>query len=248
MDLLFALVGALSGIVAGLGGPGGIPVIGLLYTYTDLSTAELAGTTSTIFFFATVSASLMYYYSGDVDLRTVLPLAPTTFIGTWIGTWLNGLVSRTGFGLMASTLIVLIGLNVVYREYKGLDPLLEPDLKNWSGRLTVAGIGLVVGLIGGMFGIGGPAISIPLLIFIGVPALEAVGAGLVQGILVTSSTALSYSLKDAISSELAIFIGVPYVLSQIVGWGIAQRVEARNLKIALGLMLALLGPYIYLTV
>lgn len=82
----------------------------------------------------------------------------------------------------------------------------------------------------------------------GVPALQAIGAGLVQGIFVTSSSAANYALSGDISPKLAIWIGVPYVVSQILGWYVAQNIDTKMLKIALGAMLAALGPYILTTV
>lgn len=242
--ILAVVVGVVGGFIAGLGGPGGLPVIALFYAHTALSTAELAGTTSTIFVFATIFASAMYHYSGDMDWRIILPLLPTTLLGTAVGTRINPYIPRDIFGVLVAILIVIIGLNVVYREFHELEPLIPVQVETWRGVSMIATIGLIVGIIGGMFGIGGPALSIPALIFLGVPALNAIGAGLVQGIFVTASTSLNYASQGAVSVSLVVLVGAPYVLSQIGGWYVAQRIDTRRLKIALGGMLALLGPYL----
>jgi uncharacterized membrane protein YfcA len=248
MSAVFVVIGVAGGLIAGLGGPGGIPVIGLLYAQTSLSTAELAGTTSTIFAFATFFASLMYYYSGDIDWRLVASLIPSTLIGTFLGVQINPLVPREVFGLAVALLVVLIGLNVVYREVKGIEAYVDLSYGTRRGLAVISGAGFIVGVVGGVFGIGGPALSIPVLIFLGVPALQAIGAGLVQGIFVASSTATNYVLSGSISTETVLLVGPPYVIAQVAGWYTAQNMETRKLKIALGAMLACLGPYIAATI
>lgn len=248
MSLSFVIVGIIGGLIAGLGGPGGLPVISLLYSQTSLSTAELAGTSSTIFVFATIFASSMYYYSGDINWRIIVPLIPSTLIGTTLGTRINPLVPRAIFGVAIAILITIIGISVAYREIKEFEPYIELNPNSRAGIIAISVLGLAVGVVGGIFGLGGPALSIPILIFLGFPALQAIGAGLVQGIFVTSSAATNYALSGNISSELAIWIGGPYVISQIVGWYTAQNIETGKLKIALGVMLAALGPYILTTV
>lgn len=242
------IVGFIGGLIAGLGGPGGLPVISLLYSQTSLSTAELAGTSSSIFLFATIFASLMYYYSGNINWRIILPLIPPTLIGTAAGTKINSLVPRAVFGGVIAILVTSIGISVVYREIKELEPYIKLRPSSRKGILVISIAGFAVGVLGGIFGIGGPALSIPILIFLGIPALQAIGAGLVQGIFVTSSTATSYILSGNISSEIAIWIGIPYVTSQVAGWYIAQNIETRKLKIAIGGLLTILGPYIVTTV
>lgn len=248
MSTIYIALGVLGGVIAGLGGPGGLPVISLLYSHTSLTTAEIAGTSSTIFCFATVFASSMYWYSGDINWRITLTLIPTTLIGTTTGARINPLVPRKLFGIAIAVLIAIIGINIVYREIKGLAPYVELNTDSRVGILAISIVGFAVGLMGGIFGLGGPALSVPILIFLGFPTLQAIGAGLVQGIFVTSSTALNYALSGNISSELALWIGVPYVVSQVVGWYAAQRIETRRLKIVLGGMLAALGPYVLINV
>lgn len=248
MDAVSVVVGIIGGLIAGLGGPGGLPVVSFLYSQTGLSTAEIAGTSSSIFFFATVFASLMYYYSGDINRKLILPLILPTLLGTTIGARINPGISREIFGLVTAVLITTIGLSVVYREIKELEPFLEIDYTEWRGVALISAVSLLIGVTGGIFGIGGPALSIPILIFLGVPALESIGAGLVQGVVVTSSTAVNYAFSGDVNLKTVLIIGLPYILTQIAGWYIAQNIDARKLKVVLGGLLALLGPYLLTTV
>lgn len=246
--LVPVLTGMVGGFIAGLGGPGGIPVISLLYAGGELGTAMIAGTASTIFLFATLTASGLYYRSGDIDGRLILPLVPTAVLGTMIGTRINPSIPRPLFGALIAIMIVGIGASVIYRELQGIEARIEIDPGDQHGIAVLGGLGLMVGVIGGIFGVGGPALSIPLLVFLGVPALTAIGAGLVQGIFITAATAAGYAFQGAVSVETAVLIGLPYILAQVGGWYLAQHTAPRRLKIALGGMLALLGPYLLTTI
>lgn len=245
--LPLVLVGLVGGLIAGIGGPGGLPVIAALYAWTDLGTAWLAGTTSTIFMAATVVASLLYHRSRDIDTRLIWPLIVPTIAGTGIGRLLNPVVPRASFGMLVGLLIVAIGVTVVYREGRGLTPryILEPG--GHDARVILAALGLVVGVLGGLFGIGGPAITIPVLVFLGIPALQAIGAGLVQGIVTTTSTSAQYWLGGTVSPELVLVIGVPYIMAQVLGWIGAHRIRTQQLSMLLGGMLVVVGLYLIAT-
>ncbi|MFQ3308536.1 MAG: putative membrane protein YfcA, partial [Candidatus Nanohaloarchaea archaeon] len=138
----------------------------------------------------------------------------------------------------------LTGVIVTYREFNELNSIHDIDLNEKSGKITTVVIGILVGFIGGLTGIGGPALSIPILVIVGIPVLEAIGAGLVQGFFVTTSTAVNYINSGKISTSLLLIMGAPYVLSQIFGWYYAQNTDTRKLKIIVSLFLALSGLYL----
>lgn len=245
--LILAAVGVVSGIIAGLGGPGGIPVIATLYLVKDLSPATMAGTTSTIFTAATIVATWLYTRTGNVSWRTAAVLVPTTLVGTQLGVALNASLSSAMFGVLLGVLMLFTGTTIVYREARELQPLLEIDSTSVQGIGILAGLGLFVGVAGGTVGIGGPAITIPALIVLGLPALTAIGTGLVQGIFVSASTAAGYLAQGSPDLALVAVIGGPYVVAQVAGWKLAHDMEARRLKMVLGGMLVLLAVYFLAT-
>ena len=247
ISIFLLMVAGFGGLIAGFGGPGGLPIIAYLYSFASLSTAEVAGTSSSIFVFATIFAISLYYISGDINLSIVWPLVPTTLIGTKLGVWANSFIPRKIFGILISFITISIGLTVVYRELKSLEPVYNLDYRSNFGKFLLGLLGVIVGFLGGVIGIGGPAISIPVLIFLGISPLLAIGAGLVQGFFVTASTATNYALSGNINFNLFIKIAPLYILSQAIGWYIAQKIDTRRLKVLIGSMLTIVGVYIVLT-
>jgi uncharacterized membrane protein YfcA len=242
--LLLVLLGIFGGVIAGLGGPGGLPVIIGIFALTSVTPGVQAGTTSMIFAFATLFASAMYAYSGHIRKDLVLYLVPPTLLGTPVGVYLNQFLSREFFGSLIGVLAILVGSVISYRELKGLDPLIELETGTTGGKATLATLGFLVGMIGSLTGIGGPGISIPVLILLGIPVLPAIMAGLVQGFFLTSSSATNYFLSNQVSLELIAVIGIPYVSSQIIGWRYAQEADARRLKVIVSVLFMLSGLYL----
>ena len=164
--LLLAVIGLCSGVVGGIGGPGGIPVIVSLNLLLVLSSPVVAATTSSIFVVATVTATALYRYSDGIE---------------------------------------------------------------W-GLAVLVGVGsLLVGVVAGITGIGGPALTVPLLLVVGMAPITAIGAGLASGVLITVAAALGHAVQGNPPALLpAIVVGVPYVCAQVVGWKYVHAVSERT--------------------
>ncbi|MUV57914.1 sulfite exporter TauE/SafE family protein [Halogeometricum sp. CBA1124] len=115
------------------------------------------------------------------------------------------------------------------------------------GAVGGAAVGLFVGTAGGLLGVGGPVLAVPILVTGGVPMLAAVAAAQVQSVFVSGFAATGYFARGAVSLPLAVLVGVPELLGVLVGWRVAHRVPSARLKRVLATVLAVLGPYVALT-
>ncbi len=89
-------------------------------------------------------------------------------------------------------------------------------------------LGLVVAVASGIVGIGGPMLTVPLLVGIGVPVLESLAAAQVQLIVVASVGTLGYLVHDAVNWPLAALVGIPELAGVLPGRKVAQSVPARK--------------------
>ena len=110
----------------------------------------------------------------------------------------------------------------------------------------MAAIGLGVGLPGGLLGVGGPVLAVPLMIVVGVPMLLAVALAQVQSVFIAAFATWGYALQGAIDWWLAVLVGVPLLVGTLLGWWIAQRVAPERLRGALAWVLMGLGLYLLL--
>src|SRR5699024_6502221 len=91
-------------------------------------------------------------------------------------------------------------------------------------------IGGGVAAMSGVFGIGGPMLSVPILVIAGYPMLASLGAAQAQSIVVAGTGAATYLAQGAISWPLAVLTGVPEMIGVWLGWKIAHAVPVRPLK------------------
>lgn len=242
---LLALIGLAGGIGITAIGPGGVlPTIGL-FALTGLSPAEVAGTAIVTHIATGALATAAYTRSGQLrdpeTRRTALILAATAVLGTPLGVLVNTLVSQRIFGVMLGMLVAVVAALVLYRErHQSAATLAHPPVP------LAVGLGLAVAVASGIVGIGGPMLTVPLLVVLGVPVLESLASAQVQSIVIASVGTLGYLASGAINWPLAALVGIPELAGVLLGWKIAHSLPTRSLKYALIVTLFALAPYLAL--
>jgi len=251
LDVLVVLV--VVAAVAGVGitavGPGGIFLTIALYALTDLPTATVVGTVSATFVATGLLGSASYYRSGELDAdrgrRAAAVLSVTGVAGSLLGVGLNAVVSEAAFGVLLGALVFATGCLVYYRVQYGLGSATSED-SSTRRTLLVAAIGSFVGVSGGLLGVGGPVLAVPLLVAVGMPLLLAVGIAQVQSVFIALFTTVGYLTQGAVSWPLALAIGVPELVGVVAGWYVAQSVDSARLTRVLAALMLCLGPYVAL--
>jgi uncharacterized membrane protein YfcA len=246
---LLVLLGVL-GLLGGVGitaiGPGGVlPTIGL-FALTGLTPAQVAGTAIVTHIATGALGTAAYTRSGhlrDPETRhTALTLAGTAVVATPLGVLINTLVSSRAFGVLLGVFVALIAALVWYRDRHA-----NPDRTPTHPPVpVVAGIGFGVAAASGTFGVGGPMLTVPLLVFLGVPVLSALAAAQAQSVIIATVGTLGYLAQDAINWPLAALIGVPELAGVLLGWAIARALPTHILKYVLIATLLALAPYLAL--
>lgn len=237
------------GVVAGLGGPGGIPVIISLNILLVLSPPVAAATASGIFLVATVVATGLYWYSDGIDWSLAVLIGAPAVVGAHVGTRISpGLTSQT-FEQALGVVLFVAAAGLVYRQYT-LDPTETATSLDIGDRLRatlVAVAGGLIGVVAGVTGFGGPVLSIPFLLLIGFAPITAIGAGLASGVLITMNTTLGHGLQGNLPELVPLgLIGVPYVVAQLLGWYYVHAVSARVVTFTIAALAALAGVFFLL--
>jgi uncharacterized protein len=250
--LVFVLV--VIAFVSGIGittiGPGGIFVTIALYSLTSLSSGEVAGTAHAMFIATGVVGSVAYLYSGE--MRTgegralAIVLSVSSVLGALAGASVNAYVSRGVFGALLGGVAMAVGAIILYRERRGFAPLVDLDPLERSGQFALGGLGFVLGVASGLLGIGGPVLAVPALVLAGVPMLLAVAVAQVQSIFIATFATVGYALQETVIVPLVIALGIPLLAGVVAGWKVAHLVDPARLKVALGIVLLGVGPYLAL--
>ncbi len=229
-------------------GPGGIFVTIALFVLLDIDHSTVAGTASATFIATGLVGSVAYFRSGELASglagKSAFLLSIASVVGAFAGAQLNTVLDGRIFGALLGGFVLLTGLIIMYRQRSGLEPVKELDLDSWRAMAAMVGVGLAVGLPGGLLGVGGPVLAVPLLVVLGVPMLMALALAQVQSIFISGFATVGYAIHGAIDWGLAVLVGIPLLIGTVAGWWIAQRIDPSRLKLFLGAVLLILGIYL----
>jgi hypothetical protein len=262
---LLALVGLVGGVGITAVGPGGVLPTIAMFLLTGLTPVGVAGTAIVTHVATGALGTGAYARSGQLrqaaTRRVASILAAAAVVGTPLGVLCNSMVSGRGFGLLLAVAVAVTGVLVWVREHRvtidrataheGGDAgtVIGPTIEDPPARLSplvVGSVGLVVSVGAGLFGLGGPMLSVPLLVICGLPVLPALAAAQAQSVVIAGIGTAGYLLHGAIDWPLAALVGIPELAGVLIGWRIAHAVPARQLKYALAAILVALAPYLAL--
>lgn len=229
--LLYLVLGAVAGILAGLFGVGGgliiVPV--LLYSFTlqgvapEIMTHLAVGTSlATIVF-----TSLNSIYGHHKKRATRWPLVGWMTIGIVAGSalgaltasWIPGNDLQFIIGLFAIAMAIQIAFNL---RPRGGGSDYRPPGKPW----LISG-GTIIGWASAIFGIGGGSLTVPFLLWRNLPAQQAVGTSAACGLPIAIAGALSFMWFGHGHEELPAWsIGYVY-LPGVLGIALTSMFSAR---------------------
>lgn len=192
MLLVFAVVGVVAGLIAGLFGLGGGVVIvpALIYTFAALNFPEsvlthLAVGTSLGCIVVTASiASRTHWQKGAIDTAILWPLVPGVLIGGWFGGLLASLLAGVELQFAFAGFLVFVALTMLHSLASGGG--------NLPGPVGRSAAGTVIGSLSALFGIGGGSLTVPFLRYCNVPMARAVATSAALGLPIAVSGLLSF--------------------------------------------------------
>jgi uncharacterized membrane protein YfcA len=180
--LTYSLVGAVSGVLAGLLGIGGglviVPMLVFCFTWQQIPNEQIMhlalGTSMASIIFTAVSSFWAHHKRGAVHWIVVRRIVLGIFLGTFIGSCLAARLS-TNF---------LKGFFVIFLFYVASQMLLGKKPKpsrQLPGPMGMFGVGNVIGGFSSMVGIGGGTLSVPFMTWCNIPVHEAIGTSAAIG-------------------------------------------------------------------
>jgi hypothetical protein len=108
--------------------------------------------------------------------------------------------------------------------------------------VRLAGIGIVAGFFGALFGVGGGIVIVPLLVYLCHLDQRRASATSLAAILISSvAGSVTYALHGELKPGAAAAIGLPAVLGVLAGTAVQQRVPVEKLSYGFALLVAAVG-------
>lgn len=181
---------------------------------------------------------------GDLARRLVLGTLPGVVLGAAIRVF--ALPGPSVFRLLIATLLLPLGLWLCLRTLVPARHRPSPAGELPAGTLT--GLALAVGVVGGIYGIGGGSLLGPILVGRGLPVARVAPAALAATFATSLVGAAAYALLSLVSSGdvapdwwLGLACGVGGLVGGYLGARLQPRLPERALRLLLGTLAAVLG-------
>jgi len=107
--------------------------------------------------------------------------------------------------------------------------------------MQLLAIGVLGGLFGALFGVGGGIVIVPLLLLLGFGQRRASATSLAAILLSSVAGAATYALHGQVKPGAAALIGLPAMLGVLLGADLQQRIPVQRLAYLFALVLAAVG-------
>lgn len=194
--LLYLVLGAFAGVLAGLLGIGGglviVPLLTFSFTWQGIPHEHILhmalGTSLATIIFTSISSMRAHNAHGAVDWRVFWRITPGILLGTFIGTWVAAQLS-TNF------LKGFFGIFLYVVSYRMLTGKKTQATRELPGNAGIFGVGNGIGIISSLVGIGGGTLSVPFLTWCNVAIHKAIGTAAAIGLPIALAGSFGYFLN-----------------------------------------------------
>lgn len=247
------IVGLVAGVAAGLFGiGGGVIIVPALTILLGFELKKATGTSlAALLMPVSIFAVIAYYRAGKLKISTAAWVALGILVTSYVG-------AKITLGLDTNLLKQLYGIFLLYVAWRFIEPrkwLVQIQHRNdkteaptekpvdetettvsWYILLIV---GLVAGILSGMFGIGGGVVIVPALVAIlKMDQKRAVGTSLAALLLPVSLPGVyEYYTSGLLDIPVAVLVAVGLLLGAIVGARVALALPSATVKRLYGIFL-----------
>jgi uncharacterized protein len=253
--LLAALIGLIAGILGGLAGIGGsmimIPGLALVFGYATAAHTEqhlYMAAAMTINVVVSLPATWRHYRNSALRRDLIVGILPAMVASIVIGVLISNHVEGT---ILRRALAVFIGAYAALNLFRVIRPITEGERKPERIRTPhLTAIGSAAGLVGGLLGLGGGVVMVPLLqVFANVRLRHTIAAS--SAVMIVSATIgaaiklgtleATHGLRWQEAMEFVIAMAPGAVLGGIVGAQLAHSLPLRIVRGAVSVLLLLIA-------
>lgn len=251
---MYVLAGAIVGVLAGMLGIGGgmtlVPVIAALFAMQQVAPDHIVhlalGTAMASIVFTSMSSVREHHKLGGVDSQMVWRIAPGMVLGSLLSALASGWLAQQHLA-MAFAVIVYAGATQMLLNRKPRTSRPLPKL------VPLFGVGLLIGIVCGLVSAGGAFLTVPFMLWCGVPLRTAIGTAAAIGIPVAIVGTAGYVVSgwhvEGLPTYSVGFVSLVALLGLVsgsvitapIGARLAHRLPVQTLKRIFALLLYVLA-------
>ena len=235
--VVYCLLGAIAGVLAGLLGVGGgiviVPMLVFAFGWQnfppDVLMLMALGTSMGSIMFTSISSSLAHSRNKGVQWDAVRNITPGILIGTFCGSFLASHVPARFLQLFFVAFLFF----VITQMLSGKKPKPSRHLPGLGGMSVAGGI---IGVVSSLVGIGGGTLSVPFLLWNNLDMRKAIGTSAAIGFPIALAGCFGYIYLPSLFG-----IVIVSMFTAPLGARLAQTLPVPKLKKCFALLLIVVG-------
>jgi hypothetical protein len=216
------------GVLVGAVGVGGFFLPTALMLITNVTVHQGMATSLFTFIFTGIAGTIYFHRKGTINWRLVQPICLGAALTGFAGAWIGSKLSTSMLSIILAVIIMIAGLyTLMARDDKARIAADRDPKRQW---IMLACIGAVTGFLSGLTGIGGPALSVPLMVLCGFSILTSIGVGQVLQIVGALSGSIANLKYGTIDYGLAAFISGFEIGGVLLGAYVIHRIDIELIK------------------
>lgn len=264
--LLLIIIGGLSAIIGSIVGIGGgiIIVPTLVYLGVDhiilhgITTQIAIGTSSVILIVTGLSSSLGYLKTKQVDIKNgsifLFGLLPGSLIGSFLSQYLTLKSFNLYFGIFMIFVAILLMVRHKIKPFKIFNkPKYEKTYIDAEGKtyhysvppLVAFVATLLIGILTGLFGIGGGALMTPLMLIVfRFPPHVAVGTSMMMIFFSSVMSSIGHIIQGHVAWDYSIVLIISSYIGAKIGVKVNHSIKSDTVVMLLRTVMLLIGAYL----
>ena len=259
--LLLVLLGIVAGTIGSMVGLGGGVIIvpsllflGQLNSDIEMSSHIAVGVSLIVVAVSSLSSSISYFKQGKIDTKSALLFflasGPAAILGAYLNTRISGGGFMLGFGVFMiaiSFLLMMVGKwnkqQMKWSVTRTYTDRVTGEVATYGYTRTVALlVSFVVGLLAGMFGVGGGALMMPvMLLLFHFPVHLAAATSMFMIFLSSIPATATHAYYGHIDWSMALALAPGAWIGGKIGAWLSLKLKTKTLVLALRIMLILTG-------
>lgn len=239
MTIGLVVVALIVGLLIGAIGIGGILLIPAINQLAGLTIHASMATALFTFIFTGILGTFLFNRRGSIEWSITIPLCLGAAVFGFFGALVNSRMDGRVLTIILSVVIIVAGVNSLFKRSSDGIPALRQSPRMQHLLLFV--IGGISGFGSGLTGVGGPALSVPIMLLFGFKPLTVIGASQVIQILAAVSGTIGNLQYGMIDFQLAIALTAFEVVGVLIGVVVVHALSGDSLRGAVGIFCVVAG-------
>ena len=241
MSIILIIICIIVGLLIGAVGIGGVLLVPALTLVAGIGVHEAVPVCTLSFFATGVIGVFVYARHGSIQWAKVSWLCLGAVPGAFLGSVSLLGIPAVAVMLLIALLMVVSGIDALNKAYR--KPVLEKTARQLSPLQYIV-IGGFTGFGSAITGTGGPLILVPIVIFLGLPVLTAIGLSQAIQLPIAAFASVGNWLSGNLNFDLVLVIATSLVIGAFAGASLVHRLPTEPIRKLIAVLLVFFGSAI----